>query len=83
MRPIYAAILLSSAALAADPSAEFATAIRPVLIENCGACHNTKGRGPANFLRAESARDIESERGLWRNVAAQLRNRTMPPADSK
>ena len=50
----------------------------------CGACHNAaKARGPANFLKAQSAKDIESDRGLWRNVAAQLRNRTMPPVASK
>ena len=67
-----------------DPSAEFSTSIRPVLAENCGACHNgARARGPANFLRAQTAKDIESDRGLWRNVAAQLRNRTMPPVASK
>src|SRR5215472_5641581 len=79
-----AAILLSTAALAADSSAEFATSIRAVLVENCGACHNAaKARGPANFLKAQNAADIEFDRGLWRNVAAQLRNRTMPPVASK
>jgi cytochrome c553 len=67
----------------ADAGAEFATAIRPVLVENCGACHNAaQARGPANFLEAQSAQDIEARRGLWRNVAAQLRNRTMPPVAS-
>ena len=68
-------------AWAADP---FVTDIRPVLQENCGACHGAaRARGPANFLKAQSGKDIEAERGLWRNVAAQLRNRTMPPAASK
>src|SRR5207245_2813404 len=36
-----------------------------------------------DFLKAASAKDIESQRGLWRSVAAQLRNRTMPPVASK
>jgi len=79
-----AAILWGTAALASDPSTEFTTSIRPVLAENCGTCHNAgKARGPTNFLKAQTAKDIESERGLWRNVAAQLRNRTMPPVASK
>src|SRR5205085_6086289 len=78
-----AAILLSNAAFAADASAEFA-GVRAVLADNCAACHNAaKARGPVNFLKAETAKDIESQRGLWRNVAAQLRNRTMPPLASK
>jgi cytochrome c553 len=63
---------------------EFAETIRPVLVQNCAACHkpeNAKGHAP--FLRAAKASDMEANRGLWRNVSAQLRNRTMPPRDSK
>src|SRR5260370_170013 len=56
---------------------EFADSIRPVLAQNCAACHNPKSR--VNFLKASSAEDIQQNRGLWRNVAAQLRNRIMPP----
>src|SRR5258708_5008049 len=63
---------------------EFSRMVRPILAENCSACHNAKSvRGPANFLAAESTKDVESQRGLWHNVAAQLRNRTMPPVASK
>jgi cytochrome c553 len=69
-----------SAARAADTSQEFAASVRPVLAAHCGSCHNSaQARGPANFLKAQTAKDMEAERGLWRNVAAQLRNRTMPP----
>src|ERR1700731_671932 len=60
---------------------EFAQSIRPVLVQNCSACHNARNR--VNFLKAETSKDLESNRGLWRNVAAQLRNRTMPPVESK
>src|SRR3954453_12117302 len=67
-----------------DPSQEFTDHIRPTLVENCAACHNpAKAKGPAPFLKAGSLTDIEANRGLWRNVAAQLRNRTMPPTASK
>src|SRR5579871_3981734 len=69
---------------ATGPSSEFRETIRPVLAENCAMCHNpSKPRNPANFLKAQTAKDLESDRGLWHNVAAQLRNRTMPPVASK
>ena len=56
----------------------------PVLAQNCAACHNPANpRNRINFLKANTAQDIETNRGLWRNVAAQLRNRTMPPVETK
>ncbi len=69
---------------ATDSADDFTQSIRPVLAENCGACHNpAQAANPANFLKAQTAKDIEADRGLWHNVAAQLRNRTMPPVESK
>jgi cytochrome c553 len=69
---------------ATGASVDFTQSIRPVLAENCGTCHNpSKPRNPANFLKAQTAKDIEADRGLWHNVASQLRNRTMPPVASK
>lgn len=59
---------------------EFTAAIRPVLQQNCGTCHspaNPKAR--VDFLKAETVKDMEPRRILWRDVATQLRNRTMPP----
>src|SRR5262249_9055606 len=61
----------------------FLQTIRPVLVENCGGCHNPNSKNLANFLKAATAKAIESDRGLWRSVAVQLRNRTMPPVASK
>ncbi len=80
------AIALSAAALAGAPPAPdvFVKTIRPVLAANCVPCHDpVKSKNPANFLTAQTAKDIEAKRGLWRNVAAQLRNRSMPPGNSK
>jgi hypothetical protein len=84
-----AALLCAFAALDAPGSAapdavrEFRDDVRPVLVQNCGACHNAANpKGPANFLKANTATDVQADRGLWRNVAAQLRNRTMPPVQS-
>ncbi|MDQ1474382.1 MAG: hypothetical protein QOJ99_5862, partial [Bryobacterales bacterium] len=63
---------------------EFAQYIRPVLARNCSTCHNPNNpKNRINFLKAASAKDVEANRGLWRDVATQLRNRTMPPVDSK
>ncbi|HUS08339.1 MAG TPA: DUF1592 domain-containing protein [Bryobacteraceae bacterium] len=72
------------ASLAAPASDEFSQSLRPVLAQNCGGCHspdNPKNR--IDFLKAATAEDIEKNRGMWRSVAAQLRNRTMPPVASK
>src|SRR5262245_13145001 len=67
-----------------DPSQEFSQSVRPVLLQNCGACHNPENpKNRVDFLKAATAQDLEASRGLWRNVAAQLRNRTMPPVASK
>jgi hypothetical protein len=66
--------------LAADPGA-FTHSVRPVLAQHCGTCHTAKSR--VNFLKAESAAEIQAQRGMWRNVATQIRNRTMPPAPAK
>ncbi len=76
--------LLSAQAATAPSATDFTQSIRPVLAENCAMCHNpSKPRNPANFLKAQTAKDMEADRGLWHNVAAQLRNRTMPPIASK
>jgi predicted CXXCH cytochrome family protein len=73
----------ASLAMAQDSSRDFSQTIRPVLQRNCSDCHNpAKAKGPA-FLKAATVADMEANRGLWRNVAAQLRNRTMPPTASK
>jgi cytochrome c553 len=78
-------VLVPDWASAAPVSLEdFARTVRPVLDEHCGACHrpdNPKNR--IDFLKAKSADDMDAQRGMWRNVAAQLRNRTMPPMPAK
>jgi hypothetical protein len=84
--------LLAAGILLAPPPAapqqaaadEFAQSIRPVLAQNCAACHNPANpKARVNFLKAATVKDVEANRGLWRDVATQLRNRTMPPIDSK
>src|SRR5947208_11066714 len=77
--------LLAAAPPATSPANdEFTQSIRPVLAQNCSACHNPNNpRNRINFLKAAASKDIEADRGLWRDVATQLRNRTMPPVDSK
>ncbi|MGH9673919.1 MAG: DUF1592 domain-containing protein, partial [Bryobacteraceae bacterium] len=77
-------LLLTAAFTAADPAVEFTQSVRPVLRGNCAPCHNPTGPGKRfNFLSGESIADVQTRRGLWSSVAVQLRNRTMPPAESK
>ena len=78
-------LLLASRAVAQTrPVDEFAQAIRPVLAQNCSACHNPANpKNRINFLKANTIQDIEANRSLWRDVATQLRNRTMPPVETK
>lgn len=78
-------LFLACGALAAPhESREFVTTVRPVLLEHCGSCHNPANpKNRINFLKSEAATDVEARRGLWRNVATQLRNRTMPPGRPK
>ena len=79
-------ISTAAAGLAAAPpdATDFTHSVRPVLLENCGPCHNpANSKNRIDFLKSESASDIEARRGLWRDVASQLKNRTMPPAASK
>ncbi|MEJ7605761.1 MAG: DUF1592 domain-containing protein [Bryobacteraceae bacterium] len=79
-----AVLALAAATLVNAQKDEFSKSIRPGLVENCVACHNPKNpKNHINFLKAESSQDMERNRGLWKNVAAQLRNRTMPPTESK
>jgi len=61
---------------------EYAQAIRPVLADNCSQCHRTGGNR-IDFLKDTTAKQVETDRGLWRDVATQLRNRTMPPIETK
>jgi len=77
-------IVAGMAAAAPDAAKEFTESVRPVLQANCGGCHNPANpKNKIDFLRAETAKDIESKRGMWRSVAIQMRNRTMPPVASK
>ena len=81
MRAALSLILIFISASAAD---DFARDIKPVLEQNCVACHNPSNpKNRIDFLKALTATDIESKRMLWRDVATQLRNRTMPPMASK
>jgi hypothetical protein len=78
------AVLASVAVAQAGPAEEFSAKIKPALEQHCGTCHNpVASKSPVPFLKAATVDDMLNARGLWRNVAVQLRNRTMPPRDSK
>src|ERR1700761_1459742 len=78
------AFAASTGSPAGAASQDFTQSIRPVLEQNCSQCHSpNKPKNPANFLKDTSTKDVDANRALWRNVATQLRNRTMPPFASK
>lgn len=68
---------------AVDPKddAYFKSEIRPLLINYCADCHN-KGK-QIGFLALKDLSQIHTQRGNLRSSVAQLRNRTMPPADEQ
>ena len=71
-------------ALVPESAMHFEDAVLPVLETACADCHHPED--PDNhvrFLDAAVADDLSHARGLWANVAEQLRNRTMPPADAE
>src|SRR5260370_29739606 len=74
-------LLFVPLALAAPPPDDFSQSIHPVLVQNCGPCHNPaiNPKSHVDFMKSETAKDVESRRGIWRDVTIQLRNRTMPP----
>ena len=78
-----ACALWGTAAARAQDAAAFGERVRPVLAEHCAACHPNDGKNRHDFLRSEDAADVATRRTLWRDVATQLRNRTMPPGDAR
>jgi hypothetical protein len=85
VKPFTLATALLVCAPTAFPAAdEFSTSIRPILEANCKACHNPANpKARNNFLKSEDPVDVDTRRTLWRSVATQLRNRTMPPGEAK
>ncbi len=79
-----ATLSLFFALFSANAAEDFAKDLKPVLEQNCSACHNPANpKNRLNFLKAQKAEDLNDSRMLWRDVATQLRNRTMPPMASK
>lgn len=63
---------------------EFEDRILPLLDDYCIDCHEPgNSEHDIQFLDLTKAEDIQRQRGIWRSVAVQLRNRTMPPAKRK
>lgn len=80
--PVLAIVCLADSVVAVEPvpADYFERQVRPVLQEFCAGCHDGVDN-EVEFMSTGSAQDIAESRALWRNVANQLRNRTMPPAD--
>jgi hypothetical protein len=69
---------------AAGPDDFFRTSVMPILDKYCLDCHDPEdSEGGVLFLDAKRPEDMVKRRSIWHSVAAQLRNRTMPPAKHK
>ncbi len=82
---LFFTLALSAEVVLADepePADHFEASIRPVLEQFCSDCHHPEdSENKVLFLKASTAEDVADSKRLWNNVATQLRNRTMPPAD--
>ncbi|QDU61061.1 hypothetical protein Pan216_19140 [Planctomycetes bacterium Pan216] len=71
-------------AAANEREEDFEKKVRPKLTRLCADCHSPDDdEHPITFLRATTARAMSEQRGIWKSVAEQLRNRTMPPSDAE
>ncbi len=76
------AVVAASGAVAAIADDAFQNRVLPILEQNCFDCHEPGlSKGDVPFLEAQKPADIDAMRSVWRSVAAQLRNQTMPPPD--
>jgi mono/diheme cytochrome c family protein len=92
MSGIWTISLCTTVALAAarafaappDASASFEKQVRPVIVENCLACHNPeKKKGDVDLSRFETTDKAMASEEVWRDVADRLRARDMPPRKAK
>lgn len=72
------------AALTVEGANYFETKALPALKKYCFDCHDPEdSEGGVLFLDATTVENLEKRRSIWHSVAAQLRNRTMPPTKQK
>ncbi|MBV08181.1 DUF1592 domain-containing protein [Rubinisphaera sp.] len=76
-------VLFSSVSLLnAEQPLQYQEDIRPKLVTLCGDCHSPEdSEHDVKFLQATSVGEMSQMRSIWKSVAEQLRNRTMPPPD--
>ncbi|MCM8535355.1 MAG: DUF1592 domain-containing protein [Lentisphaeraceae bacterium] len=68
----------------ADNEKYFQEKVRPLLDKYCFDCHDPEDEDSESpFLEDKNAKDITHNRHIWKSVAAQIRNRTMPPKRKK
>ncbi len=75
-------VMLSDAQIAAAGNLDFTTEIIPLLKTACFECHDQESAsGDLNLQLLVSRQPLLVNRSHWINVIAQLRNRSMPPAE--
>jgi cytochrome c553 len=77
-------VLLVRGTQAAELSPSFEKDVRPVVVENCVACHNPdKQKGDLDLSQFATADKASADEQTWQDVAEKLRNGEMPPKRAK
>ncbi|MEM9481699.1 MAG: DUF1592 domain-containing protein [Verrucomicrobiota bacterium] len=78
------AALMLSASVSFGVAVDYQNDIYPILDRLCYDCHEPgNSDGDIPFMEAETVEGIQNMRTVWRSVAFQIRNRTMPPPKKK
>ncbi len=66
----------------AEPGADFATSVRPLIAKHCLECHSTKAKkGSLDLERFAAGADIRKDIKVWQGVIEQLEAGEMPPKE--
>lgn len=73
-------IIAAATAYAADTSASFDTAVKPILTKTCTACHNARSQaGNLNLEPFTAAASVTQHRDGWERILQKMRTGEMPP----
>lgn len=89
--PLAASLAVLSVAVAIPASAQkqpgtdlkgkFAKDVAPLIAKNCAPCHSgERAAAGVDFGSVKTLEQMTGARGIWDRAAAQLRNKSMPPA---